>query len=66
MKQLNSKKTRYPRFDKIVVIQPMQRCTVRVTNDNSAERMGPDTIILYFHEYVNLIYMCVTHTSKRI
>ena len=40
MKQLNRKKTRFCRFDKILVIDPLQRCMVRVTNDNSAGRLS--------------------------
>ena len=39
MKQLNSNKRRFPRFDKILVISPLQRCMVRVMNDNSAQRL---------------------------
>ena len=43
MKQLNSNKTHFPRFDKILVIMPLQRCMVWVTNDNSAQKLGLDT-----------------------
>ena len=39
MTQLNSKKTRFPLFDKILVIQPLQRCMVRVRKGNSARRL---------------------------
>ena len=38
MKQLNSKKTRFPRFDKILVIQPIAE-VYGVGNDNSARSM---------------------------
>ena len=39
MKQVNSKKTCFPRFDNILVIQPIAEMYGRVTNDNSARRL---------------------------
>ena len=36
MKQLNSKKTRFPRLTRFFSFSPLQRCMVRVTNDNFA------------------------------
>ena len=55
MKKLNNNKTLFFRFDKILSFSPLQRYTVRITNDNSARRLSAGSSCSTL--YKNKIYM---------